>query len=120
MESYQCKNTKWFRDFSKSISWKNIKKNPIAYFCAEFALIDNMPSYAGGLGILAGDYILEAADKNFPLVGLGLYYKIGQNNQRKDGETDGRKFGLKLLKKGLFRKKILISIPIENRDIFLS
>ena len=50
---------------------KKFKENPVAYFCAEFALVDDMPNYAGGLGILAGDYILEADDEDFPMVGIG-------------------------------------------------
>ena len=34
----------------------------------------DLSSYAGGLGILAGDVIREAADRHFPLVGVGLFY----------------------------------------------
>jgi glycogen phosphorylase len=47
---------------------------PVAYFCAEYALDPNLPIYAGGLGILAGDHLREASDQNFPLVAIGLYY----------------------------------------------
>ncbi len=106
------------KNMSQIKNRENFIKNPVAYFCAEYALIDHMPSYAGGLGILAGDYILEAAAQDFPLVGFGLYYKKGQNGQTKDGEADGTKFGLKLVRKGLLRKKLLISIPIQDRDVF--
>lgn len=96
------------------------KKNPVAYFCAEFALVDEMPSYAGGLGILAGDYILEAARQDFPLVGLGLYYQKGQNQQIIQDRTPGEKFGLKLLQTGgwLMKKRVLISIPVGDKDIW--
>jgi glycogen phosphorylase len=97
---------------------ENFINNPVAYFCAEYALIDHMPTYAGGLGILAGDYILEAAAQDFPLVGFGLYYNKGQNGQTKDGEPNGAKFGLKLVRQGFFKKKLLISIPIQDRDVF--
>lgn len=48
--------------------------NPIAYFCAEYALDVNPSMYAGGLGILAGDYVLEASDENIPFIALGLRY----------------------------------------------
>lgn len=47
---------------------------PIAYFCAEYAFDSNLHIYAGGLGILAGDYLREASDQNFPMVGIGLFY----------------------------------------------
>lgn len=46
--------------------------HPVAYFCAEFGFDTNVPIYAGGLGILAGDTMKQAADSNFPLVGVGL------------------------------------------------
>ena len=49
--------------------------NPIAYFCAEFGFDPNVPIYAGGLGILAGDTIKEAADQDIPFIGIGLLYR---------------------------------------------
>ncbi len=76
-----------------------------------------MPNYAGGLGILAGDYILEADKEDYPIVGFGLYYQKGQNSRTRTGEPNGRRFGLKLLKNSFFGKRILLSIPIEDRDI---
>lgn len=50
-------------------------KNPIAYFCAEYAIDSNMPTYAGGLGVLAGDTMLEAAHQGLPMVGIGMLYE---------------------------------------------
>lgn len=50
---------------------------PIAYFCAEYALSDSLQIYAGGLGVLAGDYVREAGDMGIPLVAVGLYYSGG-------------------------------------------
>jgi glucan phosphorylase len=50
-------------------------KNPVAYFCAEYGLESSLPLYAGGLGVLAGDTIKEAADQNFPMVAVGLLYR---------------------------------------------
>lgn len=83
----------------------------IAYFCAEFALINDLPTYAGGLGILAGDFMLEAADEKFPMVGIGLYYKKGQNAKtRTEKSTD-----FKLVK--IKNKRLLIEIPIEDRNV---
>lgn len=54
-----------------------MKDHPIVYFCAEYALLDSLPIYAGGLGILAGDMIREAADQSIPLLAVGLYYHEG-------------------------------------------
>lgn len=49
----------------------------IAYFSMEIGLNENMPTYSGGLGILAGDHIKSAADLNIPLAGITLLYKRG-------------------------------------------
>jgi starch phosphorylase len=50
-------------------------QNPIAFFCAEFGIESSLPIYAGGLGVLAGDILKEAADEKLPFVGVGLLYK---------------------------------------------
>ena len=44
----------------------------IAYFSMEIALQGDMPTYAGGLGILAGDCLRSAADLGIPFVGVTL------------------------------------------------
>ena len=38
----------------------------VAYFCMEYALQSDFKMYAGGLGILAGDYLKGAKDHKFP------------------------------------------------------
>lgn len=53
----------------------------IAYFSMEFGLCDALPLYAGGLGILAGDYLKTASDLGVPLVGIGLLYQEGYFRQ---------------------------------------
>lgn len=50
-------------------------EHPVAYFCAEFGFDANLPIYAGGLGILAGDTLKQAADDSYPMVGVGLLYR---------------------------------------------
>jgi len=49
--------------------------NPVAFFCAEFAIDNDLPTYAGGLGILSADLLNQAADSDFPMVGIGVLYK---------------------------------------------
>ena len=51
--------------------------HPIIYFCAEYALHDTLPIYSGGLGILAGDILREAAEHNIPFIAVGLFYHEG-------------------------------------------
>lgn len=57
------------------------KLKRVAYFSMEFGLSEALPLYAGGLGILAGDYLKTASDLNAPLVGLGLLYQEGYFRQ---------------------------------------
>ena len=47
----------------------------------EFGLGEALPLYAGGLGILAGDYLKTASDLNVPIVGIGLLYQEGYFRQ---------------------------------------
>ena len=49
----------------------------VAYFCMEFGLAEALPLYAGGLGVLAGDFLKGASDLGVPLVGVGLLYQEG-------------------------------------------
>jgi starch phosphorylase len=56
----------------------------IAYFSMEFALETGMPTYSGGLGVLAGDTIRAAADFRIPMVGVTLLHRKGYFHQRLD------------------------------------
>jgi len=55
----------------------------------EYGLRSDFKTYAGGLGILAGDHLKGAKDLNLPLVGIGLKWKQGYTEQYidKDGEV---------------------------------
>src|SRR3989339_1162827 len=53
----------------------------IAYFSMEFGFHSSLKIYSGGLGILAGDYLKEASDRNVPLIGVGLLYRYGYFRQ---------------------------------------
>jgi starch phosphorylase len=59
----------------------------IAYFTMEIGLRDEIPTYSGGLGILAGDIIRSSADLNLPLICLTLINKKGYFHQ--DISLDG-------------------------------
>lgn len=53
----------------------------IAYFCMEYGLDPALPIYAGGLGILAGDYMKSCGDLRAPVVGIGLFWDRGYTRQ---------------------------------------
>lgn len=52
----------------------------------EIALENAMPSYSGGLGVLAGDTIRAAADIRLPMVAVSLLYRKGYFRQRLSDE----------------------------------
>lgn len=54
----------------------------VAYFCMEYGLDPIMKTYAGGLGILAGDYLKGAKDYNYPIVAVGVKWKQGYSDQK--------------------------------------
>src|ERR1700693_6303852 len=62
---------------------KNLSKK-IAYFSMEIALDPAIPSYGGGLGILAGDMLRSAADLELPMVAVTLAYRKGYFRQHLD------------------------------------
>jgi starch phosphorylase len=69
-------------DYLQERTWyhKQRGQNPkecYAYFSAEFGLVDCLPVYSGGLGVLAGDHLKSASDLGLPLVGVGLLYQQG-------------------------------------------
>lgn len=49
-------------------------KPRVAYFCMEYGLSEEMPIYAGGLGVLAGDYLKAARDAELPVLGIGILW----------------------------------------------
>lgn len=58
----------------------------IAYFSMEIALADAIPTYSGGLGVLAGDTIRSAADGAVPMVAVTLVHRKGYFHQRLDAQ----------------------------------
>ena len=58
------------------------KATTISYFSMEYGLHSSLKIYSGGLGILAGDYLKEASDKNVPMSAVGLLYRYGYFTQR--------------------------------------
>lgn len=53
----------------------------VAYFSMEIGLENDLPTYSGGLGILAGDTLRAAADLGLPLVGVTLVHRHGYFRQ---------------------------------------
>jgi glycogen phosphorylase len=57
----------------------------VAYFSMEIALDPDLPTYSGGLGVLAGDTLRSAADLEVPMVAVSLVHRKGYFRQKLDG-----------------------------------
>ena len=66
----------WFRSSEDASGFGGV-----AYFSMEFGLGAALPLYAGGLGVLAGDFLKAASDLDVPVIGIGLLYQEGYFRQ---------------------------------------
>jgi starch phosphorylase len=64
-----------------------LRKNPVAYFSAEFGFHETLPIAAGGLGILAGDHAKSASDLGLGFAGISLFYREGYFQQAIDANN---------------------------------
>ena len=105
----------------------------VAYFCMEYGLHQDFKMYAGGLGILAGDYIKGAKQYDYPMVAIGIKWKQGYTDQLIDDdgkaydsyhnydydflEDTGVKVPVEILNKpedtniAIFPKEVLVRLP---------
>ena len=111
-EGDKGEHLKWFSKFKESDEYLAFTKHPVAYFSAEYALDSDLPTYAGGLGILAGDYIRETAMQDFPLIAVGIRYQKAQSNLSLI--ESNHKLQRVLDENG---QEIVVSLPMENRMI---
>src|SRR5215203_2797692 len=59
-------------------------RSTVAYFSMEICLEQAIPTYSGGLGVLAGDTLRSAADIGVPLVAVTLLHRKGYFEQHLD------------------------------------
>ncbi len=64
----------------------DMSSTTVAYFSMEIALENDIPTYSGGLGILAGDTLRSAADLSVPVVAVSLLHRKGYFEQHLDAE----------------------------------
>ncbi|MGB8259921.1 MAG: alpha-glucan family phosphorylase [Terracidiphilus sp.] len=74
---------------SKPFSYETFPNSGlVAYFSMEIAIQPSMPTYSGGLGILAGDTLRSAADLGVPLVAFTLAHRKGYFQQHLNQQGD--------------------------------
>jgi glycogen phosphorylase len=98
----------------------NSVKRFVAYFSMEIALENAMPSYSGGLGVLAGDTIRAAADLRLPMVAVSLLYRRGFFSQHlsEDG-TQTEEPVVWNVEDFLKEEAARVTVPLENRRVEL-
>ncbi|HEY2548610.1 MAG TPA: alpha-glucan family phosphorylase [Candidatus Acidoferrum sp.] len=98
----------------------NSVKRFVAYFSMEIALENAMPTYSGGLGVLAGDTIRAAADLRLPMVAVSLLYRRGYFSQHlsEDGSQSEEPVVWKV-EDFLKEEAARITVPLENRRVEL-
>src|ERR1039458_1517495 len=70
---------------SKPFSYESLPiSGGVEYFTMEIAIHPSMPTYSGGLGVLAGDTLRSAADLGVPLVAFTLAHRKGYFQQHLD------------------------------------
>src|SRR6266545_861271 len=62
----------------------------VAYFSMEICLDQAIPTYSGGLGVLAGDTLRSAADLKLATVGVTLLHRKGYFRQELDAQGNQR------------------------------
>ena len=98
----------------------NQMKQRIAYFSMEIALSNDLHTYSGGLGVLAGDTIRSSADLRLPLVGVTLISKKGYFKQELTHE--GQQIEHEDQWEPSNFMKLLsdeIKVPIQSRDVLV-
>lgn len=93
----------------------------IAYFSMEIALENAIPTYAGGLGVLAGDVLRSAADMDLPMIGVTLVSSGGYFRQHIDGH--GRQYeieaGWSPEQHGAAQVDAAVAVNIEGRRVWI-
>ncbi len=124
-------------EFNDAISgtdtWLNtqypqLEQNTIAYFSLEFAIHNSLPLYAGGLGVLAGDYCKESSDLGLHVVGVGFMYPQGYFHQHipadgwQEESHEQLNFGETPISPVLTAegKPIIVEVPLDLRSVLVT
>ena len=103
------------------IDWKQYVREPkIAYFSMEIGLSNDIPTYSGGLGVLAGDTIKSAADLKLPMVGVTLASRKGYFRQDLDDDGWQLEFPVEWHPEAYMKLlPVKTLVTIERRDVMV-
>lgn len=94
------------------------KDRKIAYLSMEIGIDPRIPTYSGGLGVLAGDTLKSCADLKVPMVAVTLLYEKGYFYQKLDNQGNQQELPVQWNPKD-FLKPLpnKVSVQIENRTV---
>ena len=93
----------------------------IAYFSMDIAVDSKIPTYSGGLGVLAGDMLRSAADLTVPMVAISLVHRKGYFDQRLDARGNQLESPAKWSPESqLMRVSPRVIVVIEGREVRVS
>jgi starch phosphorylase len=92
----------------------------IAYFSMEIGVQSDIPTYAGGLGVLAGDTIRSAADLNLPMVAISLLARKGYFQQKLDfSGWQSEEPNVWVIENYLSEVSSRVSVMLEMRTVYI-
>lgn len=96
------------------------KPHTVAYFSMEVGLESNMPTYSGGLGVLAGDIVRASADLDIRMVAMTLLHRKGYFKQSLDIKGHQTEESVHWYPEEFLEPlKPRVSIQIEGREVFI-
>ncbi|MFH2069698.1 MAG: alpha-glucan family phosphorylase [Elusimicrobiota bacterium] len=98
---------------------KEIKKDKsIAYFSMEIGIDSRIPTYSGGLGVLAGDTLRSFADLKVPVIAVTLLHRKGYFYQKLDATGNQMELPVQWTPSDFLELlPVKITVEIENRKI---
>ncbi len=95
----------------------DLSARTIAYFSMEIALDPSLPTYSGGLGMLAGDTLRSAADTGAPMVAVSLVHRCGYFRQKLDASGQQTETDVPWSPETLPSAGEVVSLTMQNRTI---
>lgn len=95
-----------------------VPASSIAYFSMEICLDRGIPTYSGGLGVLAGDTLRSAADLKLPVVGVTLLHRKGYFRQHIDAQGNQTEGPVEWRPEEILREvPDRVAVSIEGRQV---
>ena len=98
--------------------FKEQETRKIAYFSMEIGIDERMPTYSGGLGVLAGDTIKSAADLSVPLVAISLVHEKGYFSQHLNEQGEQEEIPSSWKREDFLEPlDVQVMIVVEGREV---